>query len=130
MLKDCAKEMKLMRAVKSRLEHVERKNRTKRNAHTVLFALCQQLAENMDESSDTTGEEGENDNNTDQELFSTLVAEVEDEEIAEVMGEEKIHLVNTDIDVLMLNSEKEEFLGACLDTGASMSLVDREQAES
>ena len=45
-----------MRAAKSKLEYVERKTGTKRNWHTVLFASCQQLEGNMDESSDTTGE--------------------------------------------------------------------------
>ena len=38
--KDFPKEVKLMRAAKSRLEYVERKIRTKRNAHTVLFLHC------------------------------------------------------------------------------------------
>ena len=129
MLKDCSKEVNLMRAAKSRLEYAETKTGTKRNAHNVLFALYQHLAETMDESSGTTDEEKEDDNTTDQELFSTLLAEVESEERTEVMGEEKIHLVNMDINFYMLNNAKKEFLGACLDTAASMSLVGREQAE-
>ena len=86
MLKDCPKEINLMRSAKYKLEYVEGWTGTKRNAHTVLFALFQLLAENMDESSDTTGEEEEDDNNIDQELFSTLVTEVENEERAEVIG--------------------------------------------
>ena len=35
-----------------------------------------------------------------------------------------------DIDVYMLKNEKKELLGVCLDTGASMSLVGREQGEA
>ena len=65
-LKDCPKDVNLMRAAKSLLEYVERKTGSKRNAHTVLFALCQQLAETMDENSDTIDEEEEDDNTTDQ----------------------------------------------------------------
>ena len=71
----------MIRTAKHRLEYVERKTRTIMSARTVLFALCQQLAENMGEISGTTGEEEENDNTIDQELFSALVAQVENEEV-------------------------------------------------
>ena len=43
MLKNCTKDVDLVRAAKGRLEYLERKAGKKRNTHTVLFALCSQL---------------------------------------------------------------------------------------
>ena len=42
-LKNCPKDVDLTRAAKGGLEYLEKKTGKKRNAHTVLFALCQQL---------------------------------------------------------------------------------------
>ena len=106
-----------MAAAKSRLEYVECKTGSKKNAHTVLFALRQQLAENIIESSDTADQEEENVNATHQKLFSTLVAKVENGEgRGVVLGEENIHLFNVDVDISMSNVEKREFSGACCST--------------
>lgn len=59
------------------------------------------------------------------------MAEVENEEgRVAVMGEGSIHLVDMDVDIYILNKEKKDFFSACLDTGESMSLLGREQAEA
>ena len=79
---------------------MERVIGTKRNAQKLLRALFQQLAESMDESSDTADKEELNHNTKDQELFSTLVAEVENEKgRGGVLEEDSIHLINMDTDV-------------------------------
>ena len=59
------------------------------------------------------------------------MVEVENEEGRRgVLEEKSIHLVNLDVDVYILNNEKKEFLDACIDAGASMSPVGREQVEA
>ena len=130
-LKDFSMEVNLMRAAISRLEYMERKTGKKRNAHAVLFALCQQLSENADKNSSAGGMEDEKEDYTDEELFSTLIAEVEsDVRHVESQEDEDVHLVSIDLDVYMLNDDEEDFLGACLDTGDSMTFVGREKAEA
>ena len=76
-LMEYPKEIKLMRAAKSRLEYMERKTGKKRSAHAVLFAPYHQLSESADKNSSAAGTEDEKDSNTDQELFSRLMAAVE-----------------------------------------------------
>ena len=129
--KDCPTEFYLMRAAGSKLECMEHKTRKKRNLHAVQFALCQQLSDSANENSNAGGTEEDKDDKTDQELFSTLIAEVEnDVRCMESQEDGVVHLVNTDIDVYMLNGDEENFLAACLDSGASTSLVGCEQAEA
>lgn len=53
----------------------------------------------MDKGSDTTDQKEKNNDITDKELFSSLLAEVENKEGWEgVLGEESIHLFNVDVD--------------------------------
>ena len=130
MLKDCPKDVNLMRAAKSRMEYMEWKKGRKRDAHTVLFALCQQLSCDTDSDSNEVDASEETEDATDQEMFSTLMAEFDDEVNGEVPDkEENGHLVDIDLDVYILDVNKKEFFEACIDTGASVSLVGREKAE-
>ena len=43
---------------------------------------------------------------------------------------EVVHLFSIDLDAYRLNDDDEDFLAACLDTWASISLLCREQAEA
>ena len=131
MLKNCPKDGDLMRAAKGRLEYLKRKTGKKRNAHTVLFALCQQLTVTEEEENKKDNEKEDDEETTDQELFSTLMAEFEDNgDEAEVGGEETVFLVNVDLEIYLLDNDYRRFLGAWLDTGVTMSLVGYEQAEA
>ena len=72
------------------------------------------------------GAEDEKEANTDQELFSTLIADVEREvRRLESQDDEVVDLFSIDLDVYMLNDAEEDFLSACFDNGASIRLVGR-----
>ncbi len=65
MLKDCKKYIDLFKAAKRRLEYI-------RNALTLLFALLYQRSEKHDDD-DGISQSDEDDNITDQEIFSTII---------------------------------------------------------
>ena len=83
LLKNCSREVDLQKAAKSRLEYMEKKTGKKRNAHTVLFALCHQLSEDVDTDNRSDWSVRETEEATDKELSSTLMAEFEEKESEE-----------------------------------------------
>ena len=110
-LKDCPNEVKLTRAAKSGLEYMECKNGKKINTDVFLFALCQQLAESAEENSSNAPMKEGKENNKNQELFSTLMVEVESD-VCRTESQEKeiLHLVSIEIDVYLLNDDEEDLL--------------------
>ena len=57
--------------------------------------------------------------------------EFEDEvDEVEATEERNVLLGNIDLEVYILDESEQRFLGACLDTGATVSLIGRNQAEA
>ncbi len=72
----------------------------------------------------------EDDKFTDQELFTTLLAEFKDERDDENPDkEQELLMIDINLDFYVLDGSKQEFLGACLGTGATVSVVGLKQAE-
>ena len=129
MLQDCMKDVGLVNAAKRRLEYMEKCTGKKRNAHAVLFALCYQQSEKHDDEAGSSLKD-EDGNITDQELFATVMNQM-NEGASEGENNEgnAVHLVEADFSVYTIKNDKNLFLGACLDTGASVSLIRRQKAE-
>ena len=117
LLKNCPKEVDLLKAAKSRLEYMEKRQEKKRSDHTVLFALCHQLSEDVDTDNRIDGSVRENGEATDKELFSTLMTEFEEKESEEeVLDDKEVLLVTIDLELYILSESHPRFLGACLDS--------------
>lgn len=125
MMNQCNKPLSAVKAAQARLEYMQKKTGRKRNANSVLFALCQQLDEEDNEEEDHNDDKDEI---TDQEIFNTLVADFQESEEEEEDEELHVHLV--DLSIYAISEDRNQFEGACLDTGASRSVVGRAQAES
>ena len=131
LLKNCPKEVVLLKESKNRLEYLEKKTGRKRNDHIVLFALYHQLSEDVDTDNRSDGSVREMEEVTDKELFSTLMAEFEEKESEEkVLDDKEALLVTIDLELYILSESHPRFLGACLETGTTVSPIGYEQAEA
>ncbi len=96
----------------------------KRNTHTVLFAICYRLNESVDNEGNTESTDKERDEITDHELFSTLMAEFQNEGNGDrgTSGVQAL-LIDVDLGVYMIDESEQGFRGACIHTGASICLA-------
>lgn len=115
-------------SAKEKLEHMERKTGQKRNAHTVLYALCYQLNDTPEEEDiNTVGETA--DETIDSELFETLMANDSGEENTEYLAEyAPIRIVFDDFEVFAFRNFQSQFMEACLNIRGPASIIGRRQA--
>ena len=108
---------------------MEKRTGNKRNAHARLLALCYQLSEKHDDE-DGISSNKEDNKITGQELLATIMNQMR-EGAREGESDEgnTIHMIEEDFSVYMMENDENQFLGACLDIGASVSLIGRQQAE-
>lgn len=151
MINQCPKPVDLTKAAKRKMEYLSKKTGRTRNAHMVLFELCQQLeATQVDPI--CTHETGTadvhvtdiDDNVDDFDLFETLLSTNDDvqpiavpqnSDAAEDFGIlfQLAHSVDDpDLSIYLASRHsamaEPKFHGACLDTGAQRSVVGRNQA--
>ncbi len=85
----------------------------------MLFALRYQLSESHDD-----------DSITDQELFSTIMNQIgEDASQGELEEGSTVHMIQENFSVYTMANDENQFLGACLDAGGSVSPIGRQKAE-
>ena len=131
-IKDCPQKIDTLRASRRKMEYMVKKTGQKRNAHAVLFALCNQLDGEPKPEEDGSGHTSSESppEPTDTDLLDTLLAGfVEDIEHLESPGE-SIHIVEKGFVIQVTSTENEKFQGACIGTGATRSMTGLQQAEA
>eukprot|EP00171_Calliarthron_tuberculosum_P018035 IDg18035t1 len=129
----CSKPINSTRAAKNKIEYYTKKTGNSRNAHIVLYQLCNQLdeaAEALNMSSDGPNTDIQLPEVTDNELFEALVLCLDKgvEENCEDIPFETF-FIGTLTSINFTSEVENGFLGACLDIGATKSVVGRKQAE-
>eukprot|EP00171_Calliarthron_tuberculosum_P021509 IDg21509t1 len=130
-IKKCPKPIDITKAARKKIEYYSRKTGNSRNAHIVLFQLCNQLDEMLDSPNDanhTCLEDEASPELNEEDLFEALLMCLDKpddslNEEAETLFIELPAIIN------LAWEEANTFHGACFDIRATKSVVGRKQAE-